>query len=170
VADRAELERALEEGHRVDVAGRTVKKKAELPPGDELEGVVTHDPQGRLTREGMELAIDRGGSVLLPGTEDPITSKAHLPTAAELARGDERRAATVRQGLMAQQAQIQAELAKLDTPRPDAPPGAIQQPPQPQQPQTPQSPQTSAPTPAPQPRPAPRAARPLPPTGRDKEE
>jgi hypothetical protein len=156
MASRAELEAALDDGCTVDVGGRQFRTRAELPQQQQgappVEGIVFRDAQGKLTREGMELVIARGGSVLLAGTESPITHKDELPSAAELARGDERRSASVRSALLQQQAQIQAQLNTLDETRPQAPPGAFQQ--QPSQPQQPaQQP----------PRPAPRATRPQPP-------
>lgn len=119
MANRAELEQALKEGCTVDVGGRSCRNVKELPPdpatGGELTGTVTYDPEGRLTREGMELALSRGGSVLHQG--EPVTNLEALPTAADLAKHDQARAAAVRQSLMADRARIDAEMAKLEQPR-----------------------------------------------------
>jgi hypothetical protein len=91
MANRAELEQAIREGCTVDVHGTSYKNVKELPPnpadGSELEGTVTYDAQGRLTREGMELAIKRGGSVL--HEDRPVNDLEALPTAADLAQQEE---------------------------------------------------------------------------------
>jgi uncharacterized membrane protein YccC len=72
------------------------------------------DGQGRLTRAGMEEVIrDRGG--VLSGGEIH-TDLAALPSAADLARGDEHRSRQVREGLLDQMAHLQGELAKLEQP------------------------------------------------------
>jgi hypothetical protein len=78
------------------------------------------DGQGRLTRAGMEEVIrDRGG--VLSGGEIH-TDLAALPSAADLARGDEHRSRQVREGLLGQMAHLQGELAKLS----ESPPGGGQ--------------------------------------------
>jgi hypothetical protein len=118
MANRTELEQALKEGCTVDVYGTSYKSVKELPPdrGDTpIEGTVTYDREGRLTREGMELAIKRGGSVL--HEDRPVNDLEALPTAADLAKHDAVRSQRERQHLLDRRAQLDAELAKLEQPR-----------------------------------------------------
>jgi hypothetical protein len=72
------------------------------------------DSQGRLTRAGMEEVIRDRGGVLAGG--EIHTDLAALPSAADLARGDEHRSRQVREGILGQMAHLQGELAKLNQP------------------------------------------------------
>lgn len=150
MANRQELEKALQEGCTVVVQDRLIRgSKKELPPG-EIEGTIHRDSQGRLTREAMERALKGGGSVLHGG--EPVTDLEALPSAAELARGDEVKAQQVRQALLSQRAGIDAELAKLEQPREEAQPQTQAQPqpqPAPPGPFSPQSQPPPVPTSAP---------------------
>jgi hypothetical protein len=123
MANRPELEHALNDGYAVLVAGHaeTIRKARQLPPDPDpasgrprVTGVVVRDPDGRLTREGMEHAVRTGGSVLLAG--EVHTDLSALPSAADLARDDERRASQERDNLLKQRAALDAELAKLAVP------------------------------------------------------
>jgi len=60
----------------------------------------------------MEHALNMGGSVMLDGKL--IEHRDDLPTEAELARGDERREAAVREALDAQIAQLMAQRQQLE--------------------------------------------------------
>jgi hypothetical protein len=127
MANRQELEQALDEGWTIQVGDRLLRgreMRKELPPdssGAALEGILLRDPEGRLTREGMEAIIKGGGSVMHGG--EPVTDLDALPTAADLARGDERRAQQERSRLLGERARIEGELAKLEQPRMQAPGG-----------------------------------------------
>lgn len=115
---------------------RAVRTK--LPPEDEEgEFLLLRDEKGDLTRAGMEHVLREGGSVLLDGRQ--IEHLDDLPTEADLARGDERRTAAVREQLDRQMAELAAQRARLDTPE-----GAIRQPsatpPRTRQPRAPQPP------------------------------
>jgi hypothetical protein len=88
--DHKRLEAALKEGCTVEVAGVTYgpRNARELPrqreDGPRVEGWVVRDAQGRLTREGMELALSQGGSVQFRGA--PVTEVEDLPTPEDLER------------------------------------------------------------------------------------
>jgi hypothetical protein len=123
MANRPELEQALNDGYAVLVSGHgeTIRKARQLPPDPDpasgrprVTGVVVRDPDGRLTREGMEHAVRTGGSVLMAG--EVHTDLSALPSAADLARDDERRASQERDNLLKQRAALDAELAKLAVP------------------------------------------------------
>lgn len=68
-----------------------------------------------LTREQMEQAIARGGSVLHQGRI--ISRVQDLPSAAELAEGDPERESATANSLQQQIADLQAQLAKLQEPK-----------------------------------------------------
>lgn len=67
---------------------------------------------GKLTREGMEQAINEGGSVMLPDGP-PITRMEDLPSAAELAKGDAEQEKQVAAALDSQIAVLSAQRASL---------------------------------------------------------
>lgn len=67
---------------------------------------------GKLTRDGMEQAINDGGSVMLPG-RPPITRTEDLPSAAELAKGNAEQEKQVAAALDAQIAVLSAQRASL---------------------------------------------------------
>jgi len=83
-------------------------------PAEEEEGdyLLLRDEKGNLTRAGMEHALNMGGSVMLDGKL--IEHRDDLPTEAELAKGDERREAAVREALDAQIAQLMAQRQQLE--------------------------------------------------------
>lgn len=149
MASREELERALAQGCTVQVAGhvepftRASQLPKQGPSGTQVSGVVTRDPQGRLTRNGMELVIAQGGSVFHQG--EAVDSLDLLPTEADLARGDETRVKEERARLLAHRATLDAELAKLAAPPAPATAAPQQQAPAPQAQQhaAPQAPQAA---------------------------
>jgi hypothetical protein len=133
MADRAELEKALAEGCGVLVNGyvETIMSPDPLPTdaanGRPVTGLVVRDPRGRLTRQGMELAIVQKGSVMFNGKL--IDKIEGLPTDADLTRQEERLAEEQRNGLLAQEAAIQGQLARVGFGQAG---GRQQQPPTPQ--------------------------------------
>jgi hypothetical protein len=78
---------------------------------EKTPAVVTHDPQGNLTRAGMEQVLREGGSVLHKG--QVIGRAEALPTEADLAAGDEQATAKALEGLKAQRDALDAQEKKL---------------------------------------------------------
>lgn len=70
-----------------------------------------YDKQGKMTRAGMEQVIRDGGSVLHGGKLH--TRLDTLPTAADLAAGDEQATAEALAGIEAQQKSLDAQRQKL---------------------------------------------------------
>jgi hypothetical protein len=137
MASRKELEDALKTGHHVRVRGRTetVRHARTLPPDvpdAPVEGTVTRTPDGRLTHEGMLLALQEGGAVLHMG--EVLDKADQLPAPEEVAAGDEQRVAALSNDIDAQIAALQVRQEKLkglrgkggarDAPPPWTPPGA----------------------------------------------
>lgn len=100
-------------------AATTLPSGAARPGGPGIVGGTAgslphhRDDRQRLTRAGMEAVLAEGGSVLMSGRKEPITSVHELPTEAELAGDDPAAidAATTR--LDERQAQLDAERAML---------------------------------------------------------
>ena len=129
-------------------------------PSEEEEGdyLLLRDEKGNLTRAGMEHALNTGGSVMLDGRL--IEHRDDLPTEAELARGDERREAAVREALDAQIAQLMAQRQQLE----GGETGIQQGPPETG---TRTGPQATPTGPQPRPEPGRPGPRPRPPVGRE---
>ena len=74
-----------------------------------------------MTRKEMQEILEAGGSVL--HGRQIITDPAHLPSAADLAKGDPAAEATATADLKAQLAEVQRQLAELKPAAPTAPSG-----------------------------------------------
>jgi predicted nucleic acid-binding Zn-ribbon protein len=125
MANRAELEAAVNEGAAVEVAGHPhpIRKPRDFKkafPDDkaELEGIVARDASGRLTHDGMKAAIARGESVMYEG--EIITRIEDLPHPADLAKGDHRKLAAVEAHLDSRQAALDAERQRVAAARKQA--------------------------------------------------
>lgn len=135
--------------------------KARLPGQDEPgEYVLLRDEKGNLTRAGMEQVMRDGGTVMIDGKL--IEHRDDLPSEADLAKGDERRAAQVRDAYDARIAELMAERSKLDQPAEQSREGAIMA--------GQQLPPRGEERPQIQPQPPASRPRPQPPTGREKKE
>lgn len=123
MASREELEEAVRTGHRVRIPGRpgTIRHAKFLPPDPEptdadpspapVEGVIMYTPDGRLTHDGMRLALAEGGSVLYKG--EVIDSADALPPPEEVDAGDDERLAALAGDLDAQIAALETRRARV---------------------------------------------------------
>jgi hypothetical protein len=121
MANRAELEQAVDDGCAVEITGyphpvRGAKAmgKALAALGDAadgMEGVVVRDAQGRLTHDGMKLYVGRGESVMHEG--EIISDASQIPHPAVLAKGDAKKLAAVESDLDRRQALLDAERARV---------------------------------------------------------
>jgi hypothetical protein len=123
MASRKELEEAVRTGHRVRIPGRvgTIRHVKFLPPDPEptddnpsptpVEGVIAYTPDGRLTHEGMRMALAEGGSVLYKG--EVIDNLDALPPPEEVDAGDDERLAALAGDLDAQIAALETRRARV---------------------------------------------------------
>lgn len=109
-----------EDQAELEARARTVALRANIPAPLENTGIYGED--GKLTREGMEKVVRAGGSVTYGNAH--LWRVEDLPTEAQLAKGDQRKAAAAQATIQEQIAALQAQLGMLTGSKPaDAHPG-----------------------------------------------